>query len=178
MGKCLSRTVTPPPQPRVQRRGVAPRAVRGPSRWTRNRVPPSTTWKTTIPFVPPIRYGRVIKVYDGDTITVASVLPYKGSSVYRFSVRLNGIDTPEMRTSDEGEKAIAVKAKLALKELINGRWVRLENTGNDKYGRLLADVWSEGIHVNEWMIENRFAVRYDGGTKVTPADWEVFHRGV
>jgi hypothetical protein len=29
-----------------------------------------------IPFVPPITSGTVIKVYDGDTITITSKLPY------------------------------------------------------------------------------------------------------
>ena len=27
-------------------------------------------------FIPPIKNGRVIKVYDGDTITIVSKLPY------------------------------------------------------------------------------------------------------
>ena len=40
-------------------------------------------------FVPPINSGRVIKVYDGDTITIASKVPgLKNSSVYKFSIRL------------------------------------------------------------------------------------------
>jgi endonuclease YncB( thermonuclease family) len=140
-------------------------------------VPSSIGWDDTVPFVPPVKHGRVIKVYDGDTITVAAALPFKGSRVYRFSVRLNGIDTPEMRTSDDSEKAIAVKAKKALSELILGKWVELRNTDNDKYGRLLADVWFQGTHVNKWMIDNRFAVAYDGGTKETPDDWRVYYRG-
>ena len=54
-------------------------------------------WKDTIPFIPPISGGVVIKVYDGDTITIASKLPYKKSPLYRFSVRLNGIDSPEIK---------------------------------------------------------------------------------
>jgi len=43
------------------------------------------TWNETIPFVPPITNGYVIKVYDGDTITIASKLPYINSPLYRFS---------------------------------------------------------------------------------------------
>jgi len=34
--------------------------------------------------VPPIKHGRVIKVYDGDTITVAARMPYPKSPLYRF----------------------------------------------------------------------------------------------
>ena len=41
----------------------------------------------TRPFVYPIHYGKVIKVYDGDTITIAAKLPNTDGPVYRFSVR-------------------------------------------------------------------------------------------
>ena len=54
------------------------------------------TWDDTIQFVFPIYKGQVIKVYDGDTITIAAYMPYIDSSpLFRFSVRLNGIDTPK-----------------------------------------------------------------------------------
>ena len=43
---------------------------------TASEVP---TWKNTKPFVPPLKEGIVIKVYDGDTITIASKLPFKES---------------------------------------------------------------------------------------------------
>jgi hypothetical protein len=41
-------------------------------------------WKDTVVFVPPITGGIVIKVYDGDTITIASKLPYDESKLYRL----------------------------------------------------------------------------------------------
>jgi endonuclease YncB( thermonuclease family) len=64
-------------------------------------------WEDTIPFKPPITGGRVIKVYDGDTITVASKLPYRKSPLYRWSVRIRGIDCPEMKSHDKNEKLVA-----------------------------------------------------------------------
>ena len=49
-------------------------------------------------FIPPLKTGKVIKVYDGDTITIASRVPgLYNSPIYKFSVRLNGIDSPEMK---------------------------------------------------------------------------------
>ena len=51
-------------------------------------------YNMTTPFIPPIIYG---KVYDGDTITITAKLPYKNSQVYHFSIRLNGIDSPEIK---------------------------------------------------------------------------------
>ncbi len=132
-------------------------------------------WKDTIPFVPPVGDCLCIKVYDGDTITVASKMPWSESPLYRFSVRLNGIDTPEIKGKDEAEKRIAVKARDALGEKILQKQLMLKNVTTEKYGRLLADVYCNGVHLNKWMIDQRYAVEYDGGTKNSPANLETFH---
>lgn len=124
-------------------------------------------FEDTVPFVPPITSGQVIKVYDGDTITIASKLPYDGSPLYRFSVRLNGIDAPEIKTKSEEEKKLAQKAKEKMSDLVLGKTVILKNVQTEKYGRILADVYVENIHLNEYMIEQGLAVRYNGGTKGT-----------
>lgn len=132
-------------------------------------------YKDTTPFVPPVTNGKVIKVYDGDTITIASKLPIRNSPIYRFSVRLNGIDTPEMKTKDENEKEIAQKAKEHLSGLIMNKMVELKKVKTEKYGRLLAEVYYKNIHVNANMIVNRYAVKYDGGTKNCPENWKQYH---
>ena len=134
-------------------------------------------WMKTKPFVPPVSGGRVIKVYDGDTITIASTIPIKNSPLYRFSVRLNGIDTPEIKGSDEIEKRVALMARDALSEKILYKDVELINVKTEKYGRLLAEVVFNGENMNEWMISKRFAVEYDGGTKKSPDNWETYHKG-
>ena len=36
-------------------------------------------YKDTTPFIPPVSEGKVIKVYDGDTITIASKMPQSSS---------------------------------------------------------------------------------------------------
>ena len=137
----------------------------------------SKLWIKTKPFVPPVSGGRVIKVYDGDTITIASTIPIKNSPLYRFSVRLNGIDTPEIKGSDEIEKRVALLARDALSEKILYKDVELINVKTEKYGRLLAEVVFNGQNMNEWMIAQRFAVKYDGGTKQSPDNWETYHKG-
>jgi len=68
-------------------------------------------YKDTIPYIPSITCGKVIKVYDGDTITIATKLPYESSPIYRFSVRINGIDCPEMKTHNQNEQICAYMAK-------------------------------------------------------------------
>ena len=42
--------------------------------------------ETPVPFVIPITSGKVIKVYDGDTITVQFRLPYEESALYKLSL--------------------------------------------------------------------------------------------
>lgn len=129
-------------------------------------------YENTVPFVPPIVGGKVVKVYDGDTFTLASKLPNNTDSpIYRFSVRLNGIDAPEIKGKTQAEKELAKKSRDALTKLIMNKIVRLENISIEKYGRILADVYVDNICVNEFMVDNKFAIKYDGGTKTRPDDW-------
>jgi len=129
-------------------------------------------YKDTKPFVLPISCGKVIKVYDGDTITVASKLyQKKDAPVYRFQVRLNGIDSPEIKGGGEHEKELAKNSRNELSKLIMGKIVDLKNVSTEKYGRVLADVYYGNINVCDWMIENGHAVKYDGGTKNRPNEW-------
>ncbi len=148
--------------------------------------------KDTVPFVPDVRYGRVVKVYDGDTITIgAKMYPIHNSQpIYRFSVRLNGIDTPELKGSGEEEHQVAVLARDWLANKIMGRMVALENVSFEKYGRLLATVylmekkkkygiskWERvGEKLNSQIVKERLAVSYDGGTK-EKVDWIAYHGG-
>lgn len=133
----------------------------------------NATWENTIGFVPPVSRGKVIKVYDGDTITIASKLPYSGSVIYRFSVRLIGIDSPEIKGSTDIEKRLAILSRDALHKLIFGKIVRLEDVGTEKYGRLLANVYLDDINVSKWMIDNGYAISYNGGKKTRPNEWEI-----
>jgi len=134
-------------------------------------------WEDTIPFVFPIKGGHVIKVYDGDTITIASKLPFESSPLYRLSVRLNGIDTPEIKGKTPEEKQAAKEVRDVLSNLIMNKYVRLENIQSEKYGRILADVYLDDLHINQWLIENRYAVAYHGGTKHTPSNWLEYKKG-
>ena len=133
-------------------------------------------WEDTIEFTFPIKGGRVIKVYDADTITIASKLPYNESPMYRLSVRLNGIDTPEMKGKgvEEEEKNAAKLARDFVSNLALNKYVRLENIESEKYGRILADVYIGDVHLNDVLLKERYAVKYDGGTKIKPASWTKY----
>ena len=123
------------------------------------------TYENTTPFIPPITSGKVVKVYDGDTFTLAAKLP-------NTSGPLNGIDTPEIKGKTATEKELAKRARDALNSIIMNKIVVLKNVTTEKYGRLLADVYVDDTFcVNEYMITNKFAVKYDGGTKERPDEW-------
>jgi len=122
------------------------------------------TWKTASPYIPPVTQGKVIKVYDGDTITIATLLP-NCETVYRFSVRLLGIDSAEMKGGSFAEKESAIRARDALATKVLGKMVLLKNVSLEKYGRILANVYCNDIHINQWMLDEGLAVAYDGGTK-------------
>jgi endonuclease YncB( thermonuclease family) len=137
----------------------------------------TVVYNETRPFVPDVRFGKVVKVYDADTITVANRISLDGGNtysteIYRFNVRLNGIDTPEIKSTNPATKARAVNARDALRYLILDKVVQLSNVSTDKYGRLLADVYFETLHINQWLLDQKYATPYAGGTKVIPEEWE------
>src|SRR5437879_452638 len=84
---------------------------------------------------PPIA-GNVVGVTDGDTITVLD------SEKVTHKIRLEGIDAPE------SGQAFGTQAKKALSDKIFGKSVIVEDTGRDRYGRTLGDVYVEKHHVN------------------------------
>jgi len=97
--------------------------------------------------------GRVVAVYDGDTIKV------KFSSGREQRVRLIGVDAPEMKEKDEECRLRAFWAKRFLFHHLFGREVELsfESEREDKFGRLLAYVWNEKGLVNEFILREGFA---------------------
>jgi endonuclease YncB( thermonuclease family) len=107
---------------------------------------------------------RVVKVYDGDTITI--IFPFS-NAFYKHNLRLFGIDTPELRSTNIVEKTKAILARDWLKKQILGNivWVQFEN--EDKYGRLLGTVYKtrKEESINSQLIQNGFAVQYNGGKK-------------
>lgn len=127
------------------------------------------TYKNTKPYCPRPLQGKVVKVYDGDTVWVACVID---GNATRVCVRMHGYDTAEMRTHDAAEKAAAIGARNALQDLVMDKVVQLSIQGQDKYGRLIAILTVDGTNVND-VIQSSWGVPYEGGTKTHP-DWSQF----
>jgi endonuclease YncB( thermonuclease family) len=137
----------------------------------------NTTNESITYYIPPVSKGKVLNVYDGDTITITAYCDNdKKKQIYKFRVRLANIDCAEIKTNNDEEKEIAVLAREKLKEKILLKEVVLKNVKLDKYGRLLADVWHNNMCLNDWLIEERLAVRYDGRTKKIPKSWKKYYQ--
>jgi micrococcal nuclease len=112
------------------------------------------------------RVKRVIKVIDGDTIDI--ILDMGFDIMYKQRVRLFGIDTPESRTIDKVEKKYGLLAKQFLKEALKkGNIVIKTHKGTEtgKFGRILGEIYINGININKLMCSKGHAVEYYGQNK-------------
>lgn len=136
-------------------------------------------YEDTVSFIPNITSAQVIKVYDGDTFTIATKLNKKQQHYYRFSVRVKGVDCPEMKTHNLNEKYVANIAKQRVTDLIMNKMVILKNIIYDKYGRICADVYFkvEGVKYNlaHVLIAEHLGVEYFGKTKQSPSNWKTYY---
>lgn len=128
---------------------------------------------------------RLVDIYDADTITVIINVNDK---FWKYTVRIYGIDTPEIRTRDDVEKIQAYIARQRvidllcysghclsvassrdeiqkyLKNTIIKVWIKCYDFGN--FGRLLADVFSFseklelGPSIGEVLLQENLANKY------------------
>ena len=124
---------------------------------------PGTAW--TAPTITGPVAAKVVKVYDGDTFTVEAY-PWPGITA-KASVRVNGVDTPEIRGKCEEEKQKAIAAREFVKWLILGEVVFLEHVKYGKYaGRVVADVkLNSGASLADKIINQGLGREYHGGAR-------------
>ncbi len=89
-----------------------------------------------------------IKVIDGDTIHAQ----HNGK---RIKIRLVEIDAPEM------DQPFGVQSKNFLNRLLYKKNVTLISQGEDRYGRILGEIYVDGESANTSMIRSGFAWVYD-----------------
>ena len=136
--------------------------------------------------------ARVVSISDGDSIVATFPMPLPlplsaAAPVYKFHIRLDGIDTPEMHGGGEA----AINARNRLVQLITGLslsdtslltkkyiqnlftnnvyLVRLECKKYDKYGRVLADVYKpthDRVSFSQVLLDEGLAKEYHGGKKL------------
>ena len=104
----------------------------------------------SISFVPIFLFAfsaKIIKISDGDTITVLN-------GKEQTKVRLYGIDAPEKK-QDYGQKS-----KQFLASLIAGQVVEVEPKGKDRYKRTLGVIYHKGQDINAQMALSGYAWAY------------------
>jgi micrococcal nuclease len=109
--------------------------------------------------------SKVISVYDGDTfrVDIDSLPPIVGKNI---PIRLNGIDTPEIRGKCQYEKDLALKARdFVRNKLANAKEIKLTKLQRGKYFRVVADVMIDGVSLEQELLENKLAYKYTGGKK-------------
>jgi micrococcal nuclease len=118
------------------------------------------------------RYNaKVVNVVDGDTFDIEIDLGFHIKLNER--VRLAGIDTPELNSSDPAERKKAHEAKAYVANVFNscGFNIVVETAKpHDKYGRYLARVQflnSKGIMADlaSELITNGHGTAYSGGVR-------------
>ena len=122
---------------------------------------------------------KINKVLDGDTVDIDLDLGFN-IVLANQRVRMAGVDTPESRTANKEEKPRGVLSKKKLAEKLPvGSWQIIEtqrsDNNDDKFGRILGVfILEDGTKVNEWLIENNYAVPYKGDNKeLTQADHQA-----
>lgn len=114
-------------------------------------------------------YGRVISVYDGDTLKLATKLPHT-TRPFIINCRMDGYDAPELRPAKslpnrEEHIRKAIEARNYLMKYL-GSIVTVHIKGFDKYGRFLITLTDRNNeNINEAMIRLGYGYEYHGGTK-------------
>ena len=121
----------------------------------------------------------VDRVVDGDTVDVVLDL---GFDVRFFSrERLYGIDTPESRTRDKDEKARGLISKKFLQDSLADQEAVIKTKLKDsrgKYGRVLGELWVDGVNINQTMVDKHLAVDYQGQSKDAVKEAHLVNREV
>jgi len=114
-----------------------------------------------------VTVSKVISVYDGDTfrVNIDSLPPIVGKNI---RIRVNGIDTPEIRGKCLYEKNLALKARDFVRaKLANAKEIKLTNLQRGKYFRVVANVVVDGVSLEQELLDNNLAYEYSGGKKLS-----------
>ena len=107
----------------------------------------------------------LLRVVDGDTVEM-QVHVWIGQEI-RTSVRLRGIDAPELHARCDAERRAAQAARHRLQVLVANGPLVIRNPSPDKYfGRVLAELkLGDGSDVGLILLSERLARPYRGGTR-------------
>ena len=101
---------------------------------------------------------RIIKIYDGDTITVELDLGFGVSKIEK--IRLSDIDTPEIRGEEREEGLIS--RSFVVEKLTNAEDIVIKTFKDrkGKYGRYIGEVFVDGLSLNKELLQLGLAEEY------------------
>lgn len=94
--------------------------------------------------------GKVVSVYDGDTITIVM------ENNEKVKIRFYGIDCPEVTPKQE----FGLEARNYLNSLIYGKDVQVNVKDKDRYGRVVGEVYLKNRNLNIEMLRQGYAWYY------------------
>lgn len=95
---------------------------------------------------------RVVGVHDGDTVKVVF---FNNKVLIRYSVRLVGINAPELKTGVPGQES-----KQYLHNRVFGKVISVDMAGWDKIGRILGVLYVKDVNINQEMLAKNLAIPY------------------
>jgi len=109
---------------------------------------------------------KIISIYDGDTIKV-NINCKTEIFCKKISIRILGIDTPEIRGSDKNEKKLAYIARdFTVNFIKNSEKIYLKDCKKGKYFRLVCYIINENNqNLSSLILKTNLAHIYSGGTK-------------
>lgn len=121
----------------------------------------------------------IVEVIDGDTVDVDIDLGF-GVWMRSERIRIQGIDTPESKTTNKEEKVFGMMAKKHVESLLPvGKECTLLSTEfRGKFGRILGDIRVDGVTLSESLLSNHLAVPYNGENKKSVADAHSANRKI
>ena len=77
-------------------------------------------------------------------------------------------DTPEIRGKCQYEKNLALEARdFVRSKLADAKEIKLTNLQRGKCFRVVANVVVDGVSLEQELLDNKLAYRYDGGKKLS-----------
>lgn len=109
--------------------------------------------------------SEVTSIYNADTFR-ANIAGWPDIIGKRIPIRVKGIDAPELRGKCKKEIESARQAKQETVSMIRAaKQIELRNMERDKYFRILADVYLDGVSLGQELMKKGLARSYDGGNK-------------
>jgi hypothetical protein len=107
-----------------------------------------------------------LKIYTGDTFVIATKIPFfnetlEEAPIYQFTIHLDSVK--DITTT-----------KNILTHKIGYKIVELRNVSTDRHGKIYATVFLAEENINNWLLQNKYAIPYNRKLQVKPKITDCF----